>query len=111
MHDWCRHRRQSQDAGQHLLRRSRERILLVRQVGLPGGAAKSGIHKLASAGSLDEAGRFELFQMMGERSGADRKCGAQVGASRAGLCSDVLEDLESARIGEDPRDGAQFTRR
>jgi hypothetical protein len=83
--------------------------LQFRQVSVPGSSKKDYIHKLAPTGSFDEAGSCQLYQVVGERRRADGKCGPKVGAGRAGPSSYVLENLEAARIGNNPRDGAKLT--
>ena len=81
------------------------------QVCLPQVALKGHVCELTLTGDLNEPGGFQLFEVVGQGGGRDGESGAQVHAGRAGLRRDALEDLEASRIGEDPADGADLSRR
>jgi hypothetical protein len=81
------------------------------QVGVPYIAPKNHIQELASTRSLDESGRFQLFQMMGDRGCTDWECGTEIGTGCAVLGRYPMEYLIAAWIGQYARDGANFTSR
>jgi len=80
------------------------------QVGLPDIALKRDIDEPAAPGGLNETGRFQLLQVVGERGRGNGKGGSKIGARHTGRRRDVLEDLVAPRVGKDAADGAHFTR-
>src|SRR5580658_3913703 len=62
--------------------------------------------ELSLAANLDEAGGFELLDVVGEGGGGDGEGGAGFSAAqRAAGPGDALEQLEAARIGQRLEDG------
>jgi len=62
--------------------------------------------ELAGALNLNEAGSFELLDVVRERGGGDGQRGAGLGATeRASGLGDALKEIETARVGEGFEDG------
>src|ERR1700722_18240816 len=74
------------------------------QIRLPDVAAQSEIHELARAGGFDQAGGFQLFQMMRDGWRGDGQMLAQFTAAQALTACDLLEYLEAGRVGQGARD-------
>ena len=74
---------------------------------MKGVAAKDHVHELAVTNDIDQAGRFQLLDMMGERRGTYIVRILQLAAGEGGVASaNLFENLIAARLGQragDPR--------
>jgi hypothetical protein len=87
-------------------RQARLEALEVGEEGLPKIALKGEAGKFAFALDGDEAGGFELVEMMGERGGGDGHGFSHIATGSTALAgAKAFEDLEAARIGERFEDG------
>jgi len=79
------------------------------QVGAQSIALQEKVHELALANDLDEAGRLQLLDMMGEGGGA-YGVGLVQDAARQGIVrgSDLLEDLVASRFGQGAGDAREL---
>src|SRR5260370_2104821 len=79
------------------------------EIGAQDGALEDEAGELAFAQDLDQAGGFELLDVMGERRGADAVALVQHAARRRGVVrADLLEDPNATRLGERPRNARQL---
>src|SRR5207302_906533 len=71
------------------------------EIGAQDPALQHKVCELAFAQDLDQAGGFELLDVMGEGRGADPLALVQGAARcRGGVLADLLEDLNAPRLGE-----------